>query len=36
VVRFESKETKRKHTIYLWTAPLKKEAGAGGDEDEEF
>lgn len=25
VVRFKSKETGREHTLYLWTAPLKKE-----------
>jgi len=25
VVKFKSREDKRQHTIYLWTAPLKKE-----------
>jgi hypothetical protein len=24
-VRFNSKETGREHTLYLWTTPLKKE-----------
>ncbi len=35
VVEFTSKEDGSHHTIYFWTTPLKKEAKAGKDKDED-